>query len=361
MARRVALVDRTGDLDVGIHVEARERLRSIDAAERHEVGDGRHARGGAHLDLVERLGADTSSRVGLQHHSVDLAEAVEVGHIHAAVVALQCREHARRAQTGTGSLGLVDVDHVLRVRGVEGRVGHLHLGMLHELGAELLLDLEQLVDVAARLVLQLDSETARCAVTCHHGRCEDHDCTILDGHTRLHVEGLDDLVAAALTLVPRLERDDARGLVVALAAQQRVALHRHAAVDLGQLAHNLVDSVGHGDGAVLAACRGQRHRYHDGTRVLIGHKTSRGSIHQEDEHGNHHSHNAQSQPLGANEELHATAIHAQQLVVVLVETVVEAAHQRGAARALGLAVLVELIVFFLVRLEEHCAQGRRQR
>ena len=89
LAGRVALGGVTGDGDRREHVEAVHQVGTVDAAQADEVGDGGHLGTVADLDGVEGLGRDAVFGSGLHHDAVDLTEAVEVGHVHTAVVALE--------------------------------------------------------------------------------------------------------------------------------------------------------------------------------------------------------------------------------------------------------------------------------
>ncbi len=76
-------------------------------------------------------------------------------------------------------LGGVDVDFILREGWVEGGVGHLDFGLLVELCQEALNHREELVDVAAGLILHLKLETVGCGVTGNHRRGEGNHTSVL--------------------------------------------------------------------------------------------------------------------------------------------------------------------------------------
>ena len=126
--------------------------------------------------------------LALHHHAVNLTEAVEVGAVKSAVVALQRGKDCFGRDAGTLTLGCVDVDEVLREVRAEVGLCRLDFGTLFKVGEEGLSHFVELVEVAAGTVLQIECKAVGRAVTRHHRRLEEEHLRVLKHFAGAEVE-----------------------------------------------------------------------------------------------------------------------------------------------------------------------------
>lgn len=87
-----------------IQIESADRLGTVRLLYLHKLAERSHTRRGAGEDAVERLGRYTILRVGLQHHTIEFGEAVEVADVGPTIITCQGGEHSIGSRSGTLAL-----------------------------------------------------------------------------------------------------------------------------------------------------------------------------------------------------------------------------------------------------------------
>ena len=354
VARRITAGGRTVHGDRVVEVEAVEHFGTVYARQVHELAQRRHfAAVRADVDVVERLRVETVLRISLQRHVVHLREAVDVRNVLPAVVTRQRREYCARRHAGAFGFRGVDVDQILREVDVERRVGAFDFGTLVQRADEFQVDVVEIGQLSARLVLQVQREAGRGSVTRNHRRCDGEDLRILDiGRPGVDLSD-DSLYGIRLfwTLGPVFELDDTHTVGRSLSGDHAVTGDLHEVADLGDVldaVRNLLhDQVRLGE----SGTRSGRHVDHDRTLVFIGYQTRLGGIHQYDERHEGESKRRPHQPLVLDEEQHA--------VLVLVDHRTERGVERLAEA--GGEVVAHLSVLVHVGFQQQGAERRRER
>ena len=234
---------------------------------------------------------------------------------------------------------------------VERRICHLYFGALVEGTEELLLNLEEFVDVAAGLVLELDNETVRCTVTGNHWRSEEHQRTIFDVLCCDAVELAHNIVGAFVLAAQRpvLELYNHRAVAVTLATGEAVTLNHNSRFHGRYAAHNRVEPGHNGKGVLLRSCRRHVDHSHYSTGVLVRNQAGRGGRHKPNQQSDGAGNDGQRYCLGLDEEVHHATVVAQEAFVVFVECYMEALYECH--------LLAGIVA---VRLQQDGAQCRRQ-
>ena len=323
----VAVGRVTIDGNRGEHVEAADDVGTFCGGERHELGDGSHFTAVvAHFDVVERLDVAAIGKVGLYHDAIDLTEAVEVGGIETAEVALQRGEYVGGRKAGALALRSVDVDGVLRKARVEVGLRRLDFGALCEFGNEVVGHFFELREVATGAVLKIERETVAHAVSGDHRGLEEEHLGVLKCLLRLEKEVGKDHGGAfshRVALFPRLEFDDERAVGRALSAEEGETGNDHGVVYKGRGHDQFLNLVQHLVGAVLRGAWGEGDGAHDGTRVFVGHEGCGGFRHREHEQGDGKCNKSHRKPGTLHEVTHSFLIALEEAVISVVERIDE--------------------------------------
>ena len=323
----VAVGRVTIDGNRGEHVETADDVGTFCGGERHELGDGSHfAAIVAHFDVVERLDVAAVGEIGLHHDAIDLTEAVEVGGIETAEVALQRGEHVGGRKTGALTLCSVDVDGVLREARVEVGLCRLDFGALYKFSYEVIGHFLEFREVTTGAVLKIERETVAHAVAGDHRGLEEEHLGVLKCLLRLEVEIGKDHGGAfghRVAFFPRLEFDDERAVGRALSAEERETGNDHGVVYQGRGHDQFLNLAQHLVGAVLRCSGGEGDGTHDGARVFVGHEGGRGFRHCEHEQGDRKRNKPHRKPRTLHEVTHSFLIALEETVVSVVERIDE--------------------------------------
>ena len=267
---------------------------------------------------------------------------------------MQGGEQRLRTQAGLFTFGYVDIDHILRVERVERAVGHCDLRTLVQLADELLRDVEERVDVAARFVLQVHFETVRGAVTRDHRRSEDKYLGVFDQVARLHGQHTHDRIDVLFlgTFFPRLEFTDKRTVGATLSGHETVSGDFGTAFQTrGGCEQTVYPSHG-GLCLFQRSCRRHTHGDEESTGIFVRHHTRRSDFHQAEQNDHRSDDQAESEPFPFDEQVDAFFVLGQRDVVSDVE---------GFMEPFDRAQFFLSLFLFLVRFQEHGAQRRTQR
>ena len=263
--------------------------------------------------------------LALHHHAVNLTEAVEVGAVKSAVVALQRGKDCFGRNAGALTLCCVDVDKILREVRAEVRLRRLNLGALFKVCEEGLCHVKELVEVAAGTVLQVERETVGCAVTRHHRRLEEEHLRVLKHFAGAEVEvgKHNGRAFRHAALFPLFKFDDKRAVGRTLASDKAVARNHGADLYARHRAHEAIHAAHIGIGAVLRRTGRHRHDTHNRTRVFVGHHCRRRDRHQPNEQGDKAARDAEREHAVLDKVEHGFFILLQYAVVGLVEFLLE--------------------------------------
>ena len=230
LTRGIARSRVTVHRDGRVHVEAVDVVGAEGRGNGHELRNRRHLVAVLDLNLMQALDVGAVLALALHHHAVNLTEAVEVGAVKSAVVALQRGKDSFGRDAGTLTLGCVDVDEVLRKVRAEVGLCRLDFGTLFKVGEEGLSHFVELVEVAAGTVLQIECKAVGRAVTRHHRRLEEEHLRVLKHFAGAEVEvGKDNGGAFGhAAFFPLFQLDDERAVRRALAADETVARNHGA-------------------------------------------------------------------------------------------------------------------------------------
>ena len=220
-----------------------------------------------------------------------------------------------------------------------------------ERSEELLFDSYEIVQIAARAVLQREFKTARCAESRDGRRGEDHDVGIFD----LRYGSLDacrdavEVFAFSGTLIPRFEFAHESPVRTTVAADKAETVDHDTGSDQRMGGDDTVHLVEHFLGALHRSGRRQGDIDHEYAVVLGRDESRRGGAQQQHQYARQHDDDTESDGFHVHHLFHQAAV----LVLHRFEEHVECP---GEARSEGFACSV----FFLGR-EEYGAQRRAER
>ena len=169
-----------------VKVETADDIRAVYLLDRYKLSDGSHLVAVAHLDAGERFQVLGCVRFGLNHDTVHLTEAVEVGSIQTAEISLHGTEDVTRAETCFLTGGRIDIQHILREVGVETGLCGVDFRTCFQSGGIVVHHIEEVTEVTAGFILHVQFDIAGCGVTRNHRRSKEQYLRFLDDFLRTH-------------------------------------------------------------------------------------------------------------------------------------------------------------------------------
>ena len=326
LAGTVAVGSLTVDGNGREQVEARQAFRTVDTCQCQILSQWRHfSVGVADKHIVERSLVETELRRSLHHDTVELGETVEVGSVVSADVARKNGKHVRRRYFVSLAESRIDFHQILRIFGVESRVGARHFRTLVQTVDHLPRVFLQIVDRAAFLVLNIDFKTAADAVARNHRLSEGADRSVGDmvGQT---IDFFDDsryAVFVALAFVPGTQTDDELSVRRAFARREAVTDYFRVNLDFRNFFQFLFHFLHHFFRFGKARSRCRLHVDEHGSHVFRRNKAGFGGVHQQNESAAGNDCQRACQPFVFQEEHYAELIAVDKAVESGIESDVE--------------------------------------